>query len=89
MWKFPDSLGRVCGYHHRPLELDPDHRTLTGLVYVADHLAVEAGIGYSHTVDPSKLDERVLDDLKLSQNMLERVREALPDVVTEAEDLLS
>jgi HD-like signal output (HDOD) protein len=87
-WKFPGNLANVTGFHHRPLELDPDARTLTSLVHVGDILAAESGIGYTHTVSSFELDSDVLDELKLGQKTIEEVKALIPDAAEVADQLL-
>ncbi len=76
-WRFPELLQRVTGYHHRPLELSTGFCPVTAIVYVADHLARDLGIGYSRTVDAAAMDTAVLDALRITEAELE----ALADVV--------
>ncbi|MBX3410884.1 MAG: HDOD domain-containing protein [Phycisphaeraceae bacterium] len=73
-WKFPKSLAVVTGFHHRPLELPFENRTLTSIVHVADRLAVEAGGGFRMDLRDLTPDPAVLDTLKLTSERLADIR---------------
>ncbi len=87
-WKFPANLANVTGYHHRPLELDAEVRTLSGLVNVADILAGQGEAGYSGTVKGVEIDRSVFDELKLTEDIIEEVSEKLPEAAETADALL-
>ncbi len=79
-WKFPKSLMQVAGHHHEPLALPPDERRLASVVYVAERIA--------HGVDPSnfridlpdvEISSDVLDEIKLSKDAVEKVKEDLSE----------
>lgn len=78
-WKFPRSFSLVAGYHHRPLELDPAQRGLASLVYVGDILAARANLGYAGTVASLEINPQVMNELKLSQSLIDEVLAALPE----------
>jgi putative nucleotidyltransferase with HDIG domain len=46
-WRFPRHLVLVAGAHHAPVHLAPADRRLPMLVYLADWLAAEAGLGFA------------------------------------------
>ncbi|MFG0250070.1 MAG: HDOD domain-containing protein [Phycisphaeraceae bacterium JB051] len=87
-WKFPNSFIYVTGYHHNPMDLEPDERKLACAVNLADIIVAKLGIGYTDTVDKIKLNKEVLDDLNLTTKQVEKVMEALPNAMSEAENLL-
>jgi len=76
-WKFPKSFAMVTGYHHRPLELPSDSRTLTTLVHVADRLAADTGAGFRQDLLVTTIDPDVLDALKLTNEKVQELRNAL------------
>jgi HD-like signal output (HDOD) protein len=88
-WKFPPFLGHVTGYHHRPLELSEESRTIACLTHVADVLAARAGIGFAGTVDRKEIRTKVLDELKLTDQSLEEIERQLPDAIEVADSILS
>ncbi len=89
IWKFPDNLANVTGFHHRPLELSADTRTLTCLVHCADILAARNGIGYTATVSNTEIDSAVKDELKLTDAMIQQIDEQLPEASEVADQLMT
>jgi HD-like signal output (HDOD) protein len=76
-WKFPNSFAMVTGYHHRPMEVPAENRTLTALIYVADRLAADTGMGFRQDLLSTSIDPEVLDFLKITGDKLNEVRSAL------------
>ncbi|MEX2216586.1 MAG: HDOD domain-containing protein [Phycisphaeraceae bacterium] len=87
-WKFPASFGYVTGFHHRPLELASQNRTLTALVHVADVLSKQLNLGYSGDVEHEQPEPRILDEMKLTPERLAIVIQALPKATEEAAALI-
>lgn len=74
-WKFPKSLGYVTGYHHRPMDLPAENRTLTSVVYVADRIT---GVGEGRfRCDLVNLDydPQVLDLLSISPERITQMQD--------------
>ena len=86
-WKFPKTFAQVTGYHHRPLELPPESRTLTSVVYVADRLAGEIEGGCRVDILDLAMDPDVLDELKLTQEKLGQIREKFQELGNTALDM--
>ncbi len=82
-WKFPKSFAFITGFHHRPLEASVDNRTLPALVYVADRLAADSGLGFRGDLISTYIEADVLDFLKLST---EKVTELRAQVKTQASE---
>lgn len=78
-WKFPQSFRQVCGYHHRPLELTPDQRTLTCVVAIADKLAVEVSKGFRLDLQNTEIDPALCEAVKLTPEKLQELRKRLPE----------
>jgi putative nucleotidyltransferase with HDIG domain len=78
-WRFPRPFRSVTGYHHRPLELDPANRGLVCVVYVADRLAANAGIGFRGDLIDTTINPAVLDEIGLGPVALGEIAEALPE----------
>lgn len=76
-WKFPKTFGFVTGYHHRPMELAAEHRTIVSLIYVADRLAADSGQGFRQDMVSTAIDPEVRDSLKLTNEKLDEVRAQL------------
>ena len=88
-WKFPEFLQRVTGYHHRPMELADDSRAIACLVHVADVMAARQRFGYTKIVDSQQILPGVLDQLKLSEAMLDDLEQQLPAAYEVADSLLN
>jgi putative nucleotidyltransferase with HDIG domain len=90
-WKFPQSFQTVTGYHHRPLDLAAEKRTLPGIVYVADRLVAELDEVDGLRIDlPSlEIDAAVLEELGLTAEKLETIRTRLPEALDNLEQLLA
>lgn len=87
-WKFPKSFAFVTGFHHNPMQLPFENRTLPALVHVADRLAAEMGMGFRQDLLTTDIAPDVLDHLKMSQERLAEVRLRLGECAKDASMLL-
>ncbi len=87
-WKFPQSFRLVTGHHHRPLELPTENRTLSCVIYIADRLVGEVG-RFRLDLTHLDIDPGVMDHLKLTSEKLADLRQALPEHLKTADQLLS
>jgi HD-like signal output (HDOD) protein len=87
-WKFPSSFAMVTGYHHRPMDVPAENRTLTALIYVADRLAAETGMGFRQDLLTTNIDPEVMDFLKLTNEKLNEVRASLAAQARDVSGLL-
>ncbi len=87
-WKFPSAFAYVTGFHHRPLELSENHRTLACLVHIADITVASMNIGYTKTVESDKVSSQVMEAVGLNSDRHAAVIEALPQAMEEAMALL-
>lgn len=78
-WKFPQTFKLVAGYHHRPMELPAETRTLTALVYIADRLAADCSKGFRLDLTSTEIDPQVCDALRLSADKLAELKKKLPE----------
>jgi len=85
-WKFPRSFAYVTGFHHSPMTLPSEHRTLTAVIYVADRLAADSGMGFRQDLLTTELAPDVLDHLKLTS---EKVAEMRAQVAASAKDAIT
>jgi putative nucleotidyltransferase with HDIG domain len=83
-WKFPKSLVLVTGYHHRPMELSFETRTVTAIVHVADRIAAKVGAGFRQDLLNLDVDSAVLDSLKLTN---EKINEITAQIATQTNEL--
>jgi putative nucleotidyltransferase with HDIG domain len=88
-WKFPANLGTVTGFHHRPMELPADSRTLPAMIYVADRLAAEVGGGFRLDLPATTIDSEILDILRLAPEKLQELRTQLPEHLKSVESMLA
>lgn len=88
-WKFPRSFAQVTGYHHRPMELPYDSRTMACLVHIADRLSAGIGAGFNLDVPYTDLPPDVLEHLKLDAEDIEQIKARLPEQLAAVESLLS
>ncbi|MCC6681151.1 MAG: HDOD domain-containing protein [Phycisphaeraceae bacterium] len=89
LWKFPTSFAHVTGFHHHPMDLPFNHRTLSGLVHVSDVLIARLRIGFIRGVETQDYNIDLLAQLKLSPAILEEVSQAMPEAIEEAQALFS
>ncbi len=88
-WKFPKSLGTVAGFHHRPLDLPAESRTLSCIVYIADRLAAEASLGFRQDILDLTIPPEVLEAIKLSGEKLAEIRASLVKSAEDASAMLT
>jgi len=88
-WKFPRHLRAAVGFHHNSQQLSVDLRNMATLIQVADVMCCQEKIGFYLTARNGVITEEMLEQLSLSRQQLEEVRESLPDQVAEAEATLS
>jgi HD-like signal output (HDOD) protein len=88
-WKFPRSFGFVTGYHHRPLELPVENRTLACLVSVGDHLAARGEMGFRLDIADPTIPADLLEELKLTTQDVEEVFAKLPAQLEQVSGMLS
>ncbi len=87
-WKFPKSFAFVTGYHHRPMDLSAENRTLACIVYVADRLAADAGQGFRMDIASTEMDPAVLDHLKLTGEKVQELRNQLAQSIKDISAML-
>lgn len=89
VWKFPQSFAYVTGFHHHPMDLPDKSRTLTGLVHLADLLAARGDLGFKRGTEATEAHPQLLEQLKLTNDHLEQVLEAMPKAMDEAKGLFA
>ena len=78
-WKFPKNFALVTGYHHRPMELAKELRTLVCVVHVADKISGSIPGGFRMDSSSTEIDPAVLESLGLSAEALEQITQKLPE----------
>lgn len=79
-WKFPETFHRVTGYHHRPLDLAAENRTITCIVSVADRMAGAIEGGFRLDLQSLEFDPKVLDAIKLSSTQAADISNRLVEI---------
>jgi len=87
-WKFPRHLRACVGFHHNPENLSEGLRCVGNILRCADVLCCGERIGFSLTESDGKLPPEVLDEVGITLDQLDEVREQLLPEVTEAENVL-
>ena len=87
-WKFPASFAYVTGFHHRPLDVAPQNRTLTSLVHIADIISADLEHGFSKDLESRDINPVLLDQLNITMAQVQEVAAALPHAMEEAINLL-
>lgn len=88
-WKFPPSLVNVTGFHHDPMRLPEESRTLTSLIYIADRVAAMAGQGFRLDIQHVTPDPAVLAHLGIDASKLDDMALALNEQMQEVKRLLT
>jgi HD-like signal output (HDOD) protein len=81
-WKFPDTFQRVTGFHHRPLDLAAENRTITTIVYIADRMSGAIDDGFRLDLPNLEIPADILDAIKLTRDQAEQLAEQLGEVVS-------
>lgn len=79
-WKFPETFQRVTGFHHRPLDLAAENRTITTIVHIADKMTGTLEGGFRLDLPTLDIDSNVLDAIKLSREQLDQLAVDLIEV---------
>ena len=79
----------VTGYHHRPMDLSFETRTLSAIVYVADRVAAEVGSGFRHDILDLTPDPAVMDSLKLTPEKLADIKNQVATQINDLGNLLT
>jgi HD-like signal output (HDOD) protein len=87
-WRFPHSCRLVNAYHHRPVALADENRTLVTLVYAADTICCHAGQGFNLTAVRQRLEDAGLESAEIDPLAVERTAQNLDALVSEAAALV-
>lgn len=88
-WKFPRTFALVTGFHHRPLELGDDQRTLVTIVSIADKLAGNVKPGFRLDLPSLDVPSEHLDVLKLSRDQVNEIAGKLPAAIEGVAQMLT
>jgi len=87
-WKFPISFSHVTGFHHRPLELDPQNRRLACTVHLADHICSQANLGFCRGVETPEVNPEILTEIGITQQEVDEIAKNLPEAAHDAMTML-
>ena len=88
-WKFPKVFRWVTAGHHDPLSLPEDHRALACFAYIADRVVATACDGFRADLPSIDIDPAVMEQIGLTQQMLDEIIESAPELVQDAVNVLS
>ncbi|MCC6320951.1 MAG: HDOD domain-containing protein [Phycisphaerales bacterium] len=88
-WKFPRSFALVTGFHHRPLELANEQRTLVTIVSVADRIAGAIKPGFRLDQPSIEVPPDLLDVLKLTREQAADIANRLPQQIETVNQMLT
>jgi len=83
-WHFPPYYQQVAGYHHHPAGVAEEDRKLVGIVYVADVLCCQSGLGFNLTAVGQQIDPAVLSSLGVDDPQLESLKTGLAENAAKA-----
>jgi putative nucleotidyltransferase with HDIG domain len=87
-WKFPKNFTNIIGFHHNPMGLPVEQRTLPAMVFVADRLAAELKNPFKMDLADLSIPEDIMAACKLTEEDLQAIREKLPEAISVAEQVL-
>ena len=86
-WGLPQDLVMTLGYHHKPDKAPITHRRFTSILYVADRLCQDNGVGYSdHPHEDGALFQASLEDLNLDPSGLDLIFEDVKQEISRMEE---
>ena len=90
-WRFPDIFIQATGFHHQPLDLPAGQRSMACLIYVADRIAASLDElnGFRMDISSADIDPAVIDELGLTPEQVDSIRERVPEHVDDVANLLA
>lgn len=87
-WKFPVMCQQVAAFHHKPTEAAGEWVQLVRVVYLADTLCCQAGVGFNLTALSQPLDPAILSEVGADAAMIQNISTKLPGLVKAANSVL-
>lgn len=88
-WRFPTVLVHAAGHHHRPLDLEPEHRRIPSIIKVADWMVTQCALGLTLDLPAScALEPEVLKVIGVEAAEVESLLGELSMAVMEMESML-
>ena len=88
-WQFPQTCRLAAGQHHQPTVNGEQSSQIVAIVWAADTIVCQAGIGFPLTAAHQELSEDICRATGLDRPTLDRVAVDLPTLVQNAAALLS
>lgn len=82
-WKFPTPFMAAAGYHHRPTEAPTEAKKIVYVVHAADKIAAALEGGFKLDNPSVEIHREVIEDLKLTDDVLAEVTEKLIEALNE------
>lgn len=88
-WKFPKSFANVTGFHHRPLEVPHEARTLVTITAIADRLAASLKRPFRLDLMDVAIPTDYLDEIHITRDAIEDIRSQLPAHMETVQQMLT
>jgi HD-like signal output (HDOD) protein len=88
-WKFPKSFANVTGFHHRPLEVPQEARTLVTITAISDRLASTLTRAFRLDQVDLKIPSDYLDQIHITRETIEDIRSQLPSHMESVNQMLT
>lgn len=88
-WKFPRHLRAAVGFHHNPEALSVELRNMATIIQIADILCCQEQVGFYLTHRNEMITPEMLELIGLTMEQVNEVREDLPELLADAESVLS
>jgi len=83
-WKFPLPFVAAAGYHHNPSQAPSEAKKIVNVVHAADIIASMIDGGFKLDNPKAVIHREVMEDLKLSDEMVKDILEKLIEELNEA-----
>ena len=78
-WKFPRSFQYVAGYHHCPMELAAENRSLAVVTCISDILCSNRSLGLSVTVDDNEVPDNLVTEIGLTNEHISEINDRIEE----------
>lgn len=85
-WKFPAPFMAAAGFHHNPTEAPSETRKIVYLVHAADKIASMIDGGFKLDNPDTTIHREVVEDLKLTDMMIEDLVSKLVEAINDEAD---
>ena len=88
-WNLAPSLQAAVRWHHDPLQAPAEHQSLTGIVALANHMALEQKVGIG---DPAHLEgasQEAMTILKISADSLASLKEGIREAIEQDKSMIA